>query len=85
MSWRPSAGVACIAELSALLNQRRLIIKIGLTLPLQDIVAAHVSFENGSIIGNVVLTLLGSARTQRGCSQKIEIHMSATIREVIIR
>lgn len=48
---------ACLSELSALLQNNRLIHTLGRRLPLRDIALAHELSERGEVIGNIVLDI----------------------------
>jgi NADPH2:quinone reductase len=48
---------AAIAGINRRLEEGRLITNVPLTLPLEDICAAHVAVESGKALGNVVLRL----------------------------
>jgi NADPH:quinone reductase len=46
---------AALAEIARLLERNRLVHNVALTLPLDDIVAAHEAVERGKAVGNVVV------------------------------
>jgi NADPH2:quinone reductase len=48
---------ACLAELGALFQSKRLIHTVGRSLPLDDIALAHELSERGEVIGNIVLDI----------------------------
>ena len=48
---------ACVAELGALLQSKRLIHTVGRRLPLGDIALAHELSERGEVVGNIVLDI----------------------------
>jgi NADPH2:quinone reductase len=48
---------AAIGAIAKLMDDKRLIHNVALTLPLKDIVAAHEAVEQGKAMGNVVMTL----------------------------
>ena len=48
---------AAISAITRMLESKTLINNVALTLPLQDIVAAHEAVEQGKALGNVVVTL----------------------------
>ena len=48
---------SCLAELSVLLLNNRLIHVVGRRLPLRDVVSAHELSERGKVIGNIVLDI----------------------------
>ncbi len=54
---KPTLRAAIIRELSNLLATGRLIHAVGASFPLDQIAAAHEAVEQGSVIGNVVVTL----------------------------
>ena len=49
--------VEVIREITALMEQRRLINPVGATFPLEQIAEAHEAVEQGRVIGNVVVTI----------------------------
>jgi NADPH2:quinone reductase len=51
----PQERAAAVDEITRMLEQKRLIHNVTLTLPLNDIVAGHQAVEQGKAIGNVVL------------------------------
>jgi NADPH:quinone reductase len=53
---------ACLSELSALLQNNRLIHTLGRRLPLREIALAHELSERGEVIGNIVLDIGWSVR-----------------------
>jgi NADPH2:quinone reductase len=59
----PEERAAALSEITRLLEQNRLIHNVALTLPLDDIVAAHEAVERGKAMGNVVV------RTQQAASK----------------
>ena len=48
---------AAVTAINRMLESKTLINNVALTLPLNDIVAAHEAVEGGKIVGNVVVTL----------------------------
>jgi NADPH2:quinone reductase len=52
-----SERAAAVGAISKLMDDKRLIHNVALTLPLKDIVAAHEAVEQGKAMGNVVVTL----------------------------
>ncbi len=48
---------AAVAAINRMLESKTLINNVALTLPLNDIVAAHEAVEGGKVMGNVVVTL----------------------------
>ena len=48
---------AAISAITRMLENKTLINNVALTLPLDDIVAAHEAVEQGKAMGNVVVTL----------------------------
>jgi NADPH2:quinone reductase len=54
----PADRDACLAELSMLLQDNRLIHTVGRRLPLRDIATAHELSERGEVIGNIVLDVV---------------------------
>ena len=48
---------AAVSAINRMLENKTLINNVALTLPLNDIVAAHEAVEGGKIMGNVVVTL----------------------------
>ena len=52
-----SERAAAVSAISKLMDDKRLIHNVALTLPLKDIVAAHEAVEQGKAMGNVVVTL----------------------------
>ncbi len=48
---------AAIGEINRMLQEKRLINNVALTLPLSDIVAAHEAVEAGRTPGNVVVDI----------------------------
>jgi NADPH2:quinone reductase len=48
---------AAIGAITKMMEEKRLIHNVALTLPLKDIVAAHEAVEQGMAMGNVVITL----------------------------
>lgn len=53
----PDERTAAISAITRMLENKALINNVALTLPLQDIVAAHEAVEQGKAMGNVVVTL----------------------------
>jgi NADPH2:quinone reductase len=52
-----SERAAAVGAITKLMDDKRLIHNVALTLPLKDIVAAHEAVEQGKAMGNVVVTL----------------------------
>src|SRR5262249_52222962 len=48
---------AAVAGIMRMLEDKSLINNVALTLPLNDIVAAHEAVEQGKVMGNVVVTI----------------------------
>jgi NADPH2:quinone reductase len=53
----PAMRVEVIREITALLEQRRLINAVGATFPLERIAEAHEAVEQARVIGNVVIAM----------------------------
>lgn len=48
---------SAVSEINRMLEEKRLISNVALTLPLADIVSAHEAVESGKVAGNVVVSL----------------------------
>jgi NADPH2:quinone reductase len=55
----PEDRKTCVAELTAMLEQRALRHGVGARFPFDDIAAAHEAVEGGKVIGNVVMEVGG--------------------------
>jgi NADPH2:quinone reductase len=53
----PEERAAAVGAISRMLEDKTLINNVALTLPLNEIVAAHEAVEQGRALGNVVVTL----------------------------
>ncbi len=53
----PEERAAAVAAINRMLENNTLINNVALTVPLQDIVAAHEAVEQGKAMGNVVVTI----------------------------
>ena len=53
----PEERAAAVAAINRMLESNTLINNVALTVPLQDIVAAHEAVEQGKAMGNVVVTI----------------------------
>ncbi len=53
----PEERAAAVTAINRMLESKTLINNVALTLPLQDVVAAHEAVEQGKAIGNVVVTI----------------------------